>query len=525
MPTNSVLYICSGVPWASNYQHIRLFSSPTEQLQNILSFKKYGPFSDFSFIREEENTVIRVPFNSEELKDCNYIVFQNPAFDSDYIFAFIKSIVYKGQNSSWIYFEVDKFQTWFLKCNIQPSFVEREHTNNDTIGANTVPENLELGPYITTAKSTTGSNMSIAWCATEIPEDFAIEDVFSGGVVNGFPFPLVWKYYGSTSNADVKQLAFDLGQFAKAGKSDAIVSVFCVPTFANPEQGNANPKSFIHTPAARTLSFTPKNNKLYCYPFCGLIAYSNGSQSEMRYENFNGVAQFQVYASFGPNPECVMFPRNYEGVTENTKYSVYSNSWPLIPWIKDYYQNWIAQNKVAIANSNFKTALKLAGGLGAAGLGLALAPVTGGASAAATVAAATTIAGTLASTITDVTSTITQVTQAQIVPDNVNGNVNAADVLDIANLGGFFTECRTIKPEYGQIIDDYFTMFGYKTNRLKQPNITGRAAFNYVKTIGANVTGKAPNEILSFIANMLDRGITFWHTNDVGNYSLKNSIV
>ena len=204
---------------------------------------------------------------------------------------------------------------------------------------------------------------------------------------------------------------------------------------------------------------------------------------------------------------------------------MYSNSWPLIPWIKEYYQNWIAQNKVAIANSNFKTALKLAGGLGAAGLGLALAPVTGGASTAATVAAATTIAGSLASTITDVTSTITQVTQAQIVPDNVNGNVNAADVLDIANLGGFFTECRTIKPEYGQIIDDYFTMFGYKTNRLKQPNITGRAAFNYVKTIGANVTGKAPNEILSFIANMLDRGITFWHTNDVGNYSLKNSFV
>lgn len=525
MPTNSVLYICSGVPWSNDYQHIRLFSNSTEQLQNILTFKKYGPFSDFSFIREEDGTVIRVPYNSEQLKDCNYIVFQNPAFDTNYIFAFIKNVVYKGQNSSWVYFEVDKFQTWFLKCQILPSFVEREHTNDDTIGTNTVPENLELGPYTTTARTGTGSGMSVAWCATETPEDFAIEDVFSGGIVNGFPFPLVWKYYGSTSETDVKQLAFDLRQFAKAGKSDAVVAVFCVPTFASPDQGSTAPRGQIFTPAARTLTFTPKNNKLYTYPFCSLIAYANGSQTELRYENFSSVPQFQLYASFGANPECVIFPRNYEGVTENTKYSVYSNSWPLIPWIKDYYQNWIAQNKVALANSGFKTALKFAGGIAAAGAGLALAPVTGGASTAATIASVSAIAGTVASTLTDVSNTVTQVAQSQIVPDNVSGNVNAADVLSIANLGGFFTECRAIKPEYGQIIDDYFTMFGYKTNRLKQPNLTGRASFNYVKTIGSNVIGNAPNDVLSFISSMLDRGVTFWHTNNVGDYSLNNSII
>ena len=32
----------------------------------------------------------------------------------------------------------------------QPSFIEREHTNNDAIGSNTVPENIELGDYIET---------------------------------------------------------------------------------------------------------------------------------------------------------------------------------------------------------------------------------------------------------------------------------------------------------------------------------------------------------------------------------------
>lgn len=525
MPTNSVLYICSGVPWSNNYQHVRLFNNQTEQLQNILIYKKYGPFSDFSFIREEENTVIRVPYNSEQLRDCNYIVFQNPSFDSDYIFAFIKNVVYKGQNSSWVYFEVDKFQTWFFKCSILPSFVEREHTNNDAIGANTIPESFELGPYETTNITTTGSEMSVAWCATEIPEEATIEDVFTGGVVNGFPFPLKWKYYGGTGEAEIGQLTFDLSQFAEYGKSDAVVAVFCVPKITAPQQGSSLPASVIHTPAARQLTFTPKNNKLYTYPFCTLIAYSNGRSTELRYENFSGVPQMQIYGSFGANPELVMFPRNYEGVAENTKYAVSTNNWPLIPWIKDYYQNWIAQNKVALASSGVSTALKFAGGVTGAAIGLALAPVTGGASTIATITALGAVAGTTASVINDVTSTVSQVTQAQIVPDSVNGNSNAADVLDIANLGGFFTECRAIKPEYGRIIDDYFTMFGYKTSRLKQPNLTGRAAFNYVKTIGSNITGDAPTDILAFFSALFDKGVTLWHTNDVGNYSLNNSIV
>ena len=39
-------------------------------------------------------------------------------------------------------------ETWAFDYDIKSSFVEREHTNNDTVGANTQPENLEKGEYI-----------------------------------------------------------------------------------------------------------------------------------------------------------------------------------------------------------------------------------------------------------------------------------------------------------------------------------------------------------------------------------------
>ena len=55
---------------------------------------------------------------------------------------------YVNENCTRISFETDVFQTWQFQIQYNRCFVEREHTNDDTIGANTVPENLETGEYI-----------------------------------------------------------------------------------------------------------------------------------------------------------------------------------------------------------------------------------------------------------------------------------------------------------------------------------------------------------------------------------------
>ena len=82
-----------------------------------------------------------------------------------------------------------------------------------------------------------------------------------------------------------------------------------------------------------------------------------------------------------------------------------------------------------------------------------------------------------------------------------------------------------IRAEMARVVDDYFTRFGYKVLRYKVPETKSRTSFNYVQTQDAYITGSIPNEALVQIANAFNSGITLWHTTDVGNYTLDNSIV
>lgn len=84
----------------------------------------------------------------------------------------------------------------------------------------------------------------------------------------------------------------------------------------------------------------------------------------------------------------------------------------------------------------------------------------------------------------------------------------------------------SIKAEFAKIIDDYFSMFGYKTNEVKIPNLTGRQNWNYVKTIDCNILGNFPQEDLQEIKDMFNNGLTIWHnTSTFLDYSQNNNIV
>lgn len=68
--------------------------------------------------------------------------------------------------------------------------------------------------------------------------------------------------------------------------------------------------------------------------------------------------------------------------------------------------------------------------------------------------------------------------------------------------------------------------FGYKTNRVKVPNITGRQNWNYVKTIDCNCDGDIPETDLNIIRTMFNNGVTMWHNpSKIYDYSQSNNIV
>ena len=76
------------------------------------------------------------------------------------------------------------------------------------------------------------------------------------------------------------------------------------------------------------------------------------------------------------------------------------------------------------------------------------------------------------------------------------------------------------------MIDDYFTMYGYATNRCKIPNYSARPHWNYLKTRNVNLTGSVPANAMKHLCQIYDNGITFWkNPSEVGDYNLDNSPV
>ena len=86
----------------------------------------------------------------------------------------------------------------------------------------------------------------------------------------------------------------------------------------------------------------------------------------------------------------------------------------------------------------------------------------------------------------------------------------------------------SIRAEYARVIDDFFTRKGYKINRLKVPNITGRRYFNYIQIASEDVLGygEIPEEYMQTINDIARNGVTIWHDHDnLGDYSVNNSII
>ena len=69
-----------------------------------------------------------------------------------------------------------------------------------------------------------------------------------------------------------------------------------------------------------------------------------------------------------------------------------------------------------------------------------------------------------------------------------------------------------ISDYYKNKLCDYFTMYGYKQNKLMKPDIKSRKYFNYIKTFDANIFGvNIDKSELDEIKMIFNTGVTFWH--------------
>ena len=178
------------------------------------------------------------------------------------------------------------------------------------------------------------------------------------------------------------------------------------------------------------------------------------------------------------------------------------NGYPQIPWTTNVYSQW-----QAVKDQNMYYQVKNAlGTVGSIGYGKLI--------------------GTnidFAKQIRDntVNNAIVDQTFTRITPTHHGSSDGYADIV-ASNNKPLFTRAH-LNDNALEILDDYFTRYGYQINRVKTPNTHARPAFNFVKTNGCTVTGSLPADDMALVNSIHDSGITYWTNHSaVGDYSVNN---
>lgn len=526
------------------------FSNATAQFNYFNSLPKLT-VDDFTYQRKDN--VIRFPAQFDEVISYNYVMYRNDAYSDKWFYAFITNTEYINDNMTMISIKTDVWQTWQFDLNYKPCLVEREHTNDDTIGNNTLPENLELGELVTNGSTINfggSSNYCIVVEVSQI-ENTGPNQTLSYSWISGETATNITPVLNNIGRGTTPLICEDFAYlnvlrkvYDTAGLADSIINIYMFPNsligtthkinltatnssttetagpFGIPEfkDGTYDITTQSITRPSSINNYIPRNNKLLTYPFCYFnISNNAGTSIPYHYEDFSSSITFKVEGTFGASGNTKAIPQNYKYISSNGNaldYSISGPKFPICSWKSDSYTNWLTQNAVNLSTEWKTTAIssvgEIAGGALAGGLsGIILGTVASG-----------------KNLISLAREQMLAKTSANMIPDQVHGNLNAGDIVWAKYKSPFTYIPMSIKPEYARCADDYFSMFGYATNRVKLPNRTGRRNWNYVKTVGCYIEADIPQTDLAEIKNMFDNGITIWHNPlYFGNYSQNNDII
>lgn len=498
---NSTVMVLKGVRLDGEYKHTYYPTTLAAQTAYFTSKKKYT-FDNLTYIRKE-NT-IRLPIKSDSLYDCNYIMFRNTSFGSKWFYAFIINVAYVNNETCEIIFKLDVMQTWHFNYTLNPSFVEREHVENDTIGVNLVPENLDIGEL--TVQATAGSS----WFSTYKIVVAATFDknlsAATGGYYAGIYSGLCFNVFDTAAQVN----AF-LTAATNANLADGIVSIFMCPSEMATQSGTGIAASLITiSKNINTLDgYAPNNNKLFTYPFNYLFCTNlNGTYAEFKYEYFSSSnCVFRLVGDLSCNPQAMIYPKDYKNVTDNWNERMILEGFPQCAYATDSYKAWLAQNASQLDVGMAGNAVNvIAGGVGAYASG----GISGG--------------NQIVGGFLGMAQTLAKMQDMSTLPPQARGS-SGNSVMASQKMKTFLFMKMTLRYEYAVIIDGYFDMYGYAVHAIKPINRAARPYWTYTKTRDVNLFGNVPVDHLDLIRQVYDRGVTWWKNADnIGNYNLDNRI-
>lgn len=545
------IYLLHGVPLDNTYDHTIYFRTEQEQREYFSSLAKYQ-FTNQTFQRVNRN-FIRVQAKIGDIYDCNYMMFQNHNQDHHsrkWFYAFVLSVNYINEGCCELEYELDVLQTWHFNYKLDHCFVERQHSLTDNIGDNILPEPVKTGEYVcnenllsTPQERYTNlfadlSQLIIILGVIDLAEDEEVEVGATQGKIYDGIYGGLTLYWYKTNSTGIDLLNEKLSEYVQV--PDNIVALYVVPQYLVGEavatQDNSGVLSSGATGTEMSSTFgsvdntttidgyLPDNKKLLTYPYNFYnVDNGNGNSLTLRYEFFaNRTINLQFNGTVSQPCKLTVRPKNYKGVTGTLNTEILTlTDYPLCSWNMDAYKAWVAQNSLPFGAQAKNVAGAIGGiltyvaGLATGGTGLAIA---GG--------------------MTALGSVVTQILQeynASIQADISGGNFNSANVNLSAGKQQFFGGRFSINRQYAEMIDGFFTRFGYSVNSVAIPERYARTRWTYLKTGDCTITayatdqtqsGGIPNDDSKKICEIYNDGITWWRysdTMDLGNYSLPNN--
>lgn len=565
---STALKFLDNVPLDPSFENTLYFSTPQDQ---------YAYFSSRSFLSLDNNSyqrknrgVIRCGWEADrygqsviaELYNCHYMMFRNENFENKWFYAFVDKVEYVNNNTVDVFYSIDVMQTWHFDYVFNQCLIERQHVSNDSIGANTIPEGLESGPYMNEPVEYlwNGSELNnsgqyeytpaVCIAATVDYIDLGIAHIIGGHFVQGrkidglkenaSTYTAAYYYYWELTTANLDEINDFLYQVNRAGMIESIISVFMVPLeFASILDDDApipvqNMTFFF--PSAID-GYEPRNNKVYNYPYTFFYVSNNqGGSAEYMLEYFkDGLVKLRLFGNLSPNAGMICWPVDYKGCEGNNfDEALTVNGFPMCTWGYDSFKAWLAQNAGTISAS----ALMLAGSWYTFGNSYQAALATNFAQGAFNNAidnggighngviymgepekySLTNPPRPSTSLVGATLGAIGQLIDHARKPPQAVGNAN----IDLNYQSGLMTfnfYYKHIKAEYARIIDSYFDMYGYAVHTVGTPNRNARRCYTYVKTVGCSLNGSVPSEDLRVIEKIFDSGIRFWRsTATFGSY-------
>lgn len=554
----TTVQLMNNVPLFPDNTNQIYFDNATHQNQYFTS-RVYKTSNNLTYQRDYQVYALQAEYDNT-ITSCNYLRYRNNNYGNKWFYAFITSIRYVNPNTVYIDFILDAYQTFIFDITWKDCFIERSHVRDDTLGAHTLDEGIHVGNRYS-------KEVNVSWPGT---------DVFAGNVnvvpiiflaaayvfpssgdpteriitsnVQGTPTTLaVW-----FPNFDVIGTAplFQMQQFLKllqnSSKSNAIVASVAIPEHIargtwNMMKGiegaitevQADPKAiesgaylqisiqqFVDSVNATLtltplMSYTPRNKKLYCYPFTYFVLSSNQGENvtiktEWLPETQPPVGdpdrELKLSLSANISPDSSYFCKVTNANSTSRTLTCTMAQLPQVATASSTYANWLAGHMASITSGILANGLQIFGGTAATVSGAGASAGIGG----------------ITSGVNGIIGTIGNLIDAEKMPASLNSSGGSTGNAAINNRR-FSLYQQVLNPDMYASIDQFFDMYGYKVNMNGTPDFYCRAYWQYFKIPIVNITGNVPAEYMNQIKSTFQNGVTLWNYSagdgvDVGNY-------